>query len=71
MSPQSDDDVAVGALATGRIEIVPPGDRRVIVDHTVDGSGRAAVIVVPFTFSRPSTEQSTEPTRRYWISRLP
>ena len=46
MSPQSDDDVAVRAPATGRIEIVLPGDRRVIVDQEVDGSALSRVIAV-------------------------
>ena len=46
MSPQSDDDVAVGVPATGRMEIVLPGDRRVIVDRAVDSSALARVIAV-------------------------
>ena len=46
MSPRSDDDVAVGVPATGRIEIVLPGDRRVIVDRAVDSSALARVIAV-------------------------
>ena len=46
MSPRSDDDVAVGVPATGRIEIVLPGDRRVIVDRAVDASALARVIAV-------------------------
>ena len=44
MSPQSDDDVAEGAPATGRMEIVLAGGRRVIVDHTVDGAALSRVI---------------------------
>ena len=44
MSPQSDDDVAVGAPAAGRMEIVLSGGRRVIVDRTVDGPALARVI---------------------------
>ena len=35
-----------GAPATGRIEIVLPGERRVIVDRSVDGSALARVIAV-------------------------
>ena len=46
MSPRSDDDVAVGVPATGRIEIVLSGDRRVIVDRAVDSSALARVIEV-------------------------
>ena len=46
LSPRSDDDVAVGAPAPGRIEIVLPGDRRVIVDRAVDSSALARVIAV-------------------------
>ena len=46
MSRQSDDDVAVGAPASGRIEIVLSGDRRVIVDRAVDSSALARVIAV-------------------------
>ena len=46
MSPQSDDDVAVGAPATGRMEIVLAGGRRVIVDQAVDGPALARVIAV-------------------------
>ena len=46
MSPRSDDDVAVGVPATGRIEIVLSGDRRVIVDRAVDSSALARVIAV-------------------------
>ena len=40
MSPQSDDYVVLGAPASGPIEIVLPGDRRVIVDRAVDASAR-------------------------------
>ena len=46
LSPRSDDDVAVGVPATGRIEIVLSGDRRVIVDRAVDSSALARVIAV-------------------------
>ena len=46
MRPQSDDGVAMGAPATGRMEIVLSGDRRVIVDRTVDASALARVIAV-------------------------
>ena len=46
MGPQSDDDVAAGQPARGRMEIVLSGDRRVIVDRTVDGSALARVIAV-------------------------
>ena len=46
MSPRSDDDVAVGVPATGRIEIVLPGDRRVIVDRAINSSALARVIAV-------------------------
>ena len=46
MSPQSDDDVAVGAPATGQMEIVLAGGRRVIVDQAVDGPALARVIAV-------------------------
>ena len=46
MSPRSDDDVAVGVPATGRIEIVLSGDRRVIVDRAVDSSALARVVAV-------------------------
>ncbi|MCY4536534.1 MAG: transposase [Bryobacterales bacterium] len=46
MSPRSDDDVAVGVPATGRIEIVLAGDRRGIVDRAVDSSALARVITV-------------------------
>ena len=46
LSPQSDDDVTVGVPATGRIEIVLSGDRRLIVDRAVDASALARVIAV-------------------------
>ena len=46
MSPQSDDDVAMRAPATGRMEIVLAGGRRVIVDQAVDGPALARVIAV-------------------------
>ena len=46
LGPRSDDDVAVGAPASGRMEIVLPGDRRVIVDRVVDPSALARVIAV-------------------------
>ena len=38
--------VAVGQPATGRMEIVLAGGRRVIVDQAVDGSALARVIAV-------------------------
>ena len=50
MSPQSHDDVAVGAPASGRMEIVLPDDhRRVIVNRTVDGQAlaRETLEVIP------------------------
>ena len=46
MSPQSDDDVAMGSPMPGRMEIVLSGDRRVIVDRTVDGAALSRVIAV-------------------------
>ena len=46
MHPPSEDVAVEGAPATGRIEIVLPGDRRVIVDRSVDGSALARVIAV-------------------------
>ena len=46
MSPQSDDDVAMGSPTPGRMEIVLSGDRRVIVDRTVDGAALSRVIAV-------------------------
>lgn len=50
MSPQSHDDVAVEAPASGRMEIVLPDDlRRVIVDNAVDGQvlARETLAVIP------------------------
>ena len=46
LDPRSDDDVAVGAPASGRIEVVLSGDRRVIVDRAFDPSALARVIAV-------------------------
>ena len=46
MSPPSGDVAVEGAPATGRIEIVLPGERRVIVDRSVDGPALARVIAV-------------------------
>ena len=46
MRPESDDEVAVGALASERMEIVLPGIRRMAVDRTVNGSALARVITV-------------------------
>ena len=46
MPPPSDDPVAVGAPATGRMEIVLAGGRRVIVDRAVDGPALARVLAV-------------------------
>ena len=46
MSPPSESVVAAGQPATGRMEIVLPGDRRVIVDRTVDGPALSRVIAV-------------------------
>ncbi len=46
MRPQSDDDVAMGSPMPGRMEIVLSGDRRVIVDRTVDGAALSRVIAV-------------------------
>ena len=46
LRPQSDDGVGMGAPATGRMEIVLSGDRRVIVDRSVDRSALARVIAV-------------------------
>ena len=46
MHPLSDDPVAAGPPATGRMEIVLAGGRRVIVDGAVDGSALARVIAV-------------------------
>ena len=46
MSPPSESVVAEGQPATGRMEIVLSGDRRVIVDRTVDGAALSRVIAV-------------------------
>ena len=46
MHPPSEDAVVDSSPATGRIEIVLPGDRRVIVDRSVDGPALARVIAV-------------------------
>ena len=46
MSPPSESVVAGGQPATGRMEIVLSGDRRVIVDRTVDGAALSRVIAV-------------------------
>ena len=46
MSPPSESVVAEGQPATGRMEIVLPCDRRVIVDRTVDGPALSRVIAV-------------------------
>ena len=46
VNPQSADEVAMGAPATGRMEVVLAGDRRVIVDRSVDPSALARVIAV-------------------------
>ena len=46
MHPPSDDPVAEVPPATGRMEIVLAGRRRVIVDGAVDGSALARVIAV-------------------------
>ena len=46
MSPPSESVVAEGVAAAGRIEIVLAGDRRVIVDRTVDGPALSRVIAV-------------------------
>ena len=46
MHPPSKDGIAEGAPAGGRIEIVLAGERRVIVDRSVDGPALARVIVV-------------------------
>ena len=46
MHPPSDDPVAEGPPATGRMEIVLSGGRRVIVDRAVDGSALARVLAV-------------------------
>ena len=44
MHPPSDDPVAAGPPAAGRMEIVLAGGRRVIVDRAVDGSALARVL---------------------------
>ena len=46
MSPPSESVVAAGQPATGRMEIVLAGGRRVIVDQAVDGPALARVIAV-------------------------
>ncbi len=46
MRPPSEDVAVEGAPATGRIEIVLPGERRVFVDRAVDGRALARVIAV-------------------------
>ena len=46
MSPPSESVVAEGQPTTGRMEIVLPGDRRVIVDRAVDGAALSRVIAV-------------------------
>ena len=46
MPPPSESVVAVGAPASGRMEIVLAGDRRVIVDRAVDGAALSRVIAV-------------------------
>ena len=46
MSPPSERVVAEGQPATGRMEIVLSGDRRVIVDRAVDASVLSRVIAV-------------------------
>ena len=46
MHPPSDDPVAGGPPATGRMEIVLAGGRRVIVDRAVDGPALARVLAV-------------------------
>ena len=46
ISPPSERVVAEGQPATGRTEIVLAGDRRVIVDRTVDGLALSRVIAV-------------------------
>ena len=45
-SSPSENVVATGRHATGRMEIVLSGDRRVIVDRTVDGAALSRVIAV-------------------------
>ena len=46
MSPPSESVVAAGQPATGRMEIVLAGGRRVIVDRAVDGPALSRVIAV-------------------------
>ena len=46
MSPPSESVVSEGQPATGRMEILLSGDRRVIVDRTVDASALSRVISV-------------------------
>ena len=46
MSPPSESVAAEDAPATGRMEIVLPGERRVIVDRSVDRSALARVVAV-------------------------
>ena len=46
MSPPSGSVAAEAAPATGRMEIVLPGERRVIVDRSVDRSALARVVAV-------------------------
>ena len=46
LRPPSEDVAVEGAPATGRIEIVLAGERRVIVDRAVDGRALARVIAV-------------------------
>ena len=46
MRPSSESVVAAGQSATGRMEIVLAGDRRVIVDRAVDGAALSRVIAV-------------------------
>ena len=47
MHPPSEDAVVDGSPATGWMEIVLAGGRRVIVDRAVNGSALASVIAVP------------------------
>ena len=46
LRPSSERVVAEGVPAAGRMEIVLSGDRRVIVDRTVDGTALSRVIAV-------------------------
>ena len=46
VSPPSESVVAEGQLATRRMEIVLAGNRRVILDRTVDGAALSRVIAV-------------------------